>query len=87
MWSSFRITIASLTALLLFVFTFPRGEVKATLAQQTQKGTGQLSTEQRERFGGTYRRPLGDLLGTLDPARTNDIYARTIAQQIYDGLV
>jgi oligopeptide transport system substrate-binding protein len=30
---------------------------------------------------------LANAPGTLDPARINDIYARTIAQQIFDGLV
>lgn len=35
----------------------------------------------------TYRRPLGNEPSTLDPARINDIYGRSIAQQIFDGLV
>lgn len=36
---------------------------------------------------GVYRRPLGHDPQTLDPARINDIYSRSIAQQIFDGLV
>lgn len=36
--------------------------------------------------GGTYRRPLGHDPVTLDPARISDIYSRTVAQQIFDGL-
>ncbi len=36
---------------------------------------------------GTYRRPLGNDPGTLDPARIGDIYGRSVAQQIFDGLV
>jgi len=37
--------------------------------------------------GGTYRRALANDPATLDPATLSDIYGRTIAQQIYDGLV
>ncbi len=40
-----------------------------------------------ERQGGVYRRPLGTNPVTLDPARINDIYGRTIASQLFDGLV
>jgi oligopeptide transport system substrate-binding protein len=36
---------------------------------------------------GVYRRPIGNDPSTLDPARINDSYGRTIAQQIFDGLV
>ncbi len=36
---------------------------------------------------GTYRRPLGNEPATLDPARIADIYGRTVAQQVFDGLV
>jgi oligopeptide transport system substrate-binding protein len=39
-----------------------------------------------ERRGGVYRRPLNNPV-TLDPARPNDIYGRTIANQLFDGLV
>jgi oligopeptide transport system substrate-binding protein len=34
-----------------------------------------------------YRRPLGNDPATLDPARISDIYGRSVAQQIFDGLV
>ena len=37
--------------------------------------------------GGVYRRPLGNDPVTLDPARIADIYSRSVAQQIFDGLV
>lgn len=40
-----------------------------------------------QRHGGTYRRPLATNPVTLDPARPNDIYGRTIANQLFDGLV
>ena len=36
---------------------------------------------------GIYRRPLGHDPQTLDPARINDIYSRSVAQQLFDGLV
>lgn len=39
------------------------------------------------RYGGTYRRPLRDDPATLDPARTTDIYAYTVINQLFDGLV
>lgn len=39
------------------------------------------------RSGGTYRRPLRDNPTSLDPARTADIYAYTVIQQLFDGLV
>ena len=44
---------------------------------------------QREpgRLGGTYRRSLGNDPATLDPARIADIYSRSVAQQLFDGLV
>lgn len=34
-----------------------------------------------------YRRPLGNDPSTLDPARISDVYGRSVAQQIFDGLV
>jgi peptide/nickel transport system substrate-binding protein/oligopeptide transport system substrate-binding protein len=40
-----------------------------------------------QRQGGVYRRPLATNPVTLDPARPNDIYGRTIANQLFDGLV
>jgi peptide/nickel transport system substrate-binding protein len=36
---------------------------------------------------GVYRRPIGNDPATLDPAVINDIYGRSVAQQIFDGLV
>jgi oligopeptide transport system substrate-binding protein len=40
-----------------------------------------------ERQGGVYRRPLLNSPVTLDPARPNDIFGRTVANQLFDGLV
>ncbi|MGH7319466.1 MAG: ABC transporter substrate-binding protein [Candidatus Rokuibacteriota bacterium] len=37
--------------------------------------------------GGAYRRPLGNDPTTLDPARIVDVYGKSVAQQIFDGLV
>jgi peptide/nickel transport system substrate-binding protein len=37
--------------------------------------------------GGLYRRPLGHDPATLDPARIADVYSRSVAQQLFDGLV
>lgn len=39
------------------------------------------------RFGGTYTRPLLNAPSTLDPARTADIYATIVINQLFDGLV
>jgi len=41
----------------------------------------------RASVGGVYRRPIGSDPATLDPARINDIYGRSVSQQIFDGLV
>jgi len=45
------------------------------------------SSAPAEHQGGVYRRPLGNSPVTLDPACLNDIYGRTVANQIFDGLV
>lgn len=39
------------------------------------------------RYGGTYRRPLGNEPVTLDPAHLADAYGLTVVQQLFDGLV
>ncbi len=39
------------------------------------------------RFGGVYRRPLRGDPSSLDPARATDIYANTVVNQSFDGLV
>lgn len=50
---------------------------------------GQERGEEKTRpaDGGVYRRPLGNDPQTLDPARISDIYSRSVAQQMFDGLV
>ena len=39
------------------------------------------------RFGGVYRRPLTGNPSSLDPAYATDVYAYTVVNQIFDGLV
>ena len=39
------------------------------------------------KFGGMYRRVLGNNPTTLDPAFVTDIYGRAVVRQIFDGLV
>jgi oligopeptide transport system substrate-binding protein len=43
--------------------------------------------QERARDAGMYRRPLGGDPATLDPPRITDIYGRSVAEQIFDGLV
>src|SRR5712691_729925 len=49
----------------------------------TADPVGDLTT----RFGGVYRRPLTGNPSSLDPAHATDIYAHTVVNQIFDGLV
>jgi peptide/nickel transport system substrate-binding protein/oligopeptide transport system substrate-binding protein len=46
-----------------------------------------VKQEEKSVFGGTYRRPLDFMPKILDPALSTDIYAVTIIQQLFDGLV
>jgi peptide/nickel transport system substrate-binding protein/oligopeptide transport system substrate-binding protein len=39
------------------------------------------------RFGGVYRRPLANEPVSLDPAHTTNVYANTVVNQLFDGLV
>ncbi|MBI2202927.1 MAG: ABC transporter substrate-binding protein [Candidatus Rokubacteria bacterium] len=68
---------------------FAVGVVLGLIAAAAAPSPAQSRTESREvpSDGGTYRRPLGNDPGTLDPARIGDIYGRSVAQQIFDGLV
>ena len=43
--------------------------------------------EPANKFGGVYRRMLPNNPPSLDPAVLSDVYARTVATQIFDGLV
>ncbi len=63
--------------------------ILATLGALTASVLGQEgpSPTGAQRQGGVYRRPLPHNPVTLDPARPNDIYGRTIANQLFDGLV
>ena len=55
----------------------------------TNEAIGEKIVKQEEKsvFGGTYRRPLDFMPKILDPALSTDIYAVTIIQQLFDGLV
>jgi peptide/nickel transport system substrate-binding protein/oligopeptide transport system substrate-binding protein len=55
----------------------------------TNEAIGEKIVKQEEKsvFGGTYRRPLEFMPKTLDPAFSTDIYAVTVIQQLFDGLV
>lgn len=46
-----------------------------------------IRQEENSAFGGTYRRPLQFMPKTLDPIFSTDIYAVTVIQQLFDGLV
>lgn len=69
----------TLLFLLLLGFLCP---VRVTSAAEV-RGVG----EEARTGGGVYRRPLGHDPESLDPARINDIYSRSVSQQIFDGLV
>ena len=43
--------------------------------------------KESERYGGVYRRGLGNEPTILDPARISDIYETIVTQQIFEGLV
>ena len=46
-----------------------------------------VSSQETPRRGGTYRRPLEFSPKTFDPALSADMYAVTVIQQVFDGLV
>jgi oligopeptide transport system substrate-binding protein len=60
-----------------------------SIAIFTNEVIGEKIVKQEEKsvFGGTYRRPLELVPKTLDPALSTDIYAVTVTQQVFDGLV
>jgi len=49
--------------------------------------TGQERPSSSPTLSAVYRRPLGNDPGTLDPPRISDTYGRSVAEQIFDGLV
>ena len=56
--------------------------VASRVQAQERKDAGERAV-----IGSVYRRPLGNEPSTLDPARINDVYSRSVAQQLSDGLV
>jgi oligopeptide transport system substrate-binding protein len=69
--------ISIILFLLLSISILPNGVLGEKVAKPGEKPV----------FGGTYRRPLEFMPKTLDPALSTDIYAVTIIQQLFDGLV
>jgi peptide/nickel transport system substrate-binding protein/oligopeptide transport system substrate-binding protein len=53
----------------------------------TESETEEAAAVDASRYGGVYRRGLGNDPATLDPARISDIYESIVTQQIFDGLV
>ena len=55
----------------------------------TDKDEGLTATGDRDaaRYGGVYRRGLGNEPTILDPARISDIYENIVTRQIFEGLV
>ena len=53
----------------------------------TAMATAAKRGDATDQMGGTYRRPLRDDPSTLDPGRASDIYAYTVVNQLFDGLV
>ena len=67
-------------ALALFLVTV-LGDGFAAPAVAQERGTPPVTPS------GTYRRPLHNDPATLDPLRVSDTYGRSVAEQIFDGLV
>jgi peptide/nickel transport system substrate-binding protein len=59
-----------------------------TRSNDTEQPRGQSSqVTSKPPIGGIYRRPLGQNPVSLDPARITDLYAVSVANQIFDSLV
>jgi peptide/nickel transport system substrate-binding protein/oligopeptide transport system substrate-binding protein len=69
-----------LYVILILLLAFISNPFAAAWAQDKKQATA-------PKYGGTYRRPLGNNPSTLDPALIADTYGFTVAQQIFDGLV
>jgi peptide/nickel transport system substrate-binding protein/oligopeptide transport system substrate-binding protein len=72
--------LKTISIILFFLLTVPV-TVDRALGEKASK------TEGKPVLGGTYRRPLEFMPKTLDPASSTDIYAVTVIQQLFDGLV
>ena len=67
---------------LLFLFAAVLLVVASRAPAQERSNAGERAVA-----GSLYRRPLGNEPSTLDPARINDSYSRSVAQQVFDCLV
>jgi oligopeptide transport system substrate-binding protein len=56
-------------------------------AAGSREEEGERAVREEPRYGGTYRRGLGNDPATLDPAKMSDIYEVVVTQQIFEGLV
>ncbi|MBI1894861.1 MAG: hypothetical protein HYS14_12190 [Candidatus Rokubacteria bacterium] len=72
-----RIAIIGIVGLLLVALWI--GDRKDSLGEQKAIGGPSI--------GGVYRRPLEHEPSTLDPPKITDMFAVTVAEQIFDGLV
>ncbi len=70
-----------MTRLILALLIILQGPFVLNLAAQDKGQPG------APKYGGVYRRPLGNNPSTLDPAQVADTYGITVAQQLFDGLV
>jgi len=71
-----RHTVYALVGLLCLTALYP-----------TAMATAAKNGDTPDQMGGLYRRPLRDDPSTLDPGRASDIYAYTVVNQLFDGLV
>ena len=75
-----------LTLLLLTTLSLSIKLSKPLIAGSQKEENPQTQTS-KPKYGGVYRRGLGNDPATLDPAKITDIYEEVVVQQIFDGLV
>jgi oligopeptide transport system substrate-binding protein len=80
MWKPVRIALLIVLGFTPFLLMYSRSESAVTSGQPALEMPG-------TKFGGIYRRMLGNNPSTLDPAFVTDIYGRSVVSQIFDGLV
>ncbi|MDQ3829475.1 MAG: ABC transporter substrate-binding protein [Candidatus Tectomicrobia bacterium] len=80
MSESARMVLLILLSIIPFLLMYSRSESAVTSEQPALEMPG-------TKFGGIYRRMLGNNPSTLDPAFVTDLYGRSVVSQIFDGLV
>jgi peptide/nickel transport system substrate-binding protein/oligopeptide transport system substrate-binding protein len=78
--------LKSLLLLLVFLPYLTITNTK-TLNAGAQKEEKPQQQPTKPKYGGVYRRGLGNDPASLDPAKITDIYEEVVVQQIFDGLV